>query len=210
MFRFQRLLKVSAKLVEDSRAYEQSPASPDQTILFLGDSTAVGTGVKDPRNSVAGRFGQLYPNTQIINRGVNGKKIHQLVSELDVEKEVKPDLLIIQIGGNDILRFTPIGSVKKDLEELLKKAFVLSKKVVILHSGRVGDAPFFPKTVGWLWTLKASQIRKLYIKEAKRTGVIYVDLFGVDKEMTYAPDGVHPNDEGYGIWFEKIQKALRS
>ena len=210
MLKTFRLLDKAGELMKNSKRFEQSPASPGKVILFVGDSTVVGTGADIPEHSIAGRFGAQYPNAKIINRGINGQKIHQLEAELDPTKENKADILVIQIGANDILRFTPLFHIKRDLIKLLEKAFILSKTVVLLHSGRVGDAPFFPKAIGWLWNIKAAQVRRLYIKESKRTGARYVDLFEADLSYNdYAGDLVHPNENGYKIWFEKILSTIQ-
>src|ERR1041385_1130520 len=61
--------------------FERKLSQPRLRILFLGDSTAVGTGARDSRGSVAGYFGQDFPKAEIVNISRNGKRLHELAGE---------------------------------------------------------------------------------------------------------------------------------
>src|SRR5438128_2600640 len=56
-------------------------------ILFLGDSTALGTGAMDNTQSVAGWFGRDFPEAEIINRSRNGKRIKELADHFPFLEE---------------------------------------------------------------------------------------------------------------------------
>ncbi len=210
------LLRRSEVLIKNSRPYEQQPLNATSTIIFIGDSTAVGTGSNDAHQSVAGRFGNEQPHARIINKGINGQKIHELQVNFNAADFKKAELLIIQIGGNDILRLSKPEHVEADLDALLTKAKSVSDHILILHSGDVGQAPFFPPFTGFIWTNQTKKIRDIYIKQGAMHSVTYVDLYsaGVDtlfnqnKAKYYANDFVHPSGDGYGIWFNEIKKVL--
>jgi lysophospholipase L1-like esterase len=90
--------------------------------------------------------------------------------------------------------------------------------VLILHSGNVGLAPFFP----WPWSVlaswRAAQVRELYLDLAEGAGAHYVDLFTTredgpfrqDYERYYASDGLHLSDMGYSVWYERIRRTMDS
>lgn len=210
------LARKAAVFMKDFRPYERIQPAASSVIIFAGDSTAVGTGSSDPAFSVAGRFGALFPDATIRNYGKNGMKLGDLAVTLADPAIGKADMLILQIGANDILRFTPLAAVKKNLELVLKEASAISPRVVILHGGNVGLAPFFPRPLGWIWSRRTRQVRDIYLKQAAAAGAIYVDLyrsrqddpFLTDISKYYAPDLLHPSGEGYRIWFEEIQKTL--
>lgn len=212
------LIQRSKVLVEKSQRYEKHVEGATDTFLFIGDSTTVGTGSADPVDTISGRFSVLYPEVNIINQGINGQKIHELAQNFSSSSYSNINLIVIQIGANDIIRLTPEENIKADLDLLLQKATQLSKKVVILHSGNVGAAPFFPRYLGWIWTWKAKKVRDLYINEAKKYNVKYVDLFQkreddiflTDVNKYYADDYLHPSGEGYKIWFDKIKTEVGS
>src|SRR6185436_17393262 len=84
-------------------------------IIVLGDSTAVGTGSKSNTESVAGRFGRDFPQAEIVNISQNGKRINGLVRDFLPLVRGHYDLAVVQIGGNDIIWFTPLGRIARDL-----------------------------------------------------------------------------------------------
>jgi lysophospholipase L1-like esterase len=81
------------------------------TIVALGSSSTYGTGASKPEYSYPSRLAALlharYPNTEIrvINRGVGGELIGETTRR--IASEVigdKPDLVIWQVGTNDVLQ----------------------------------------------------------------------------------------------------------
>ena len=212
------LLQKSRDLLKTPEPFQRINPDARIKILFLGDSTAVGTGAADPRDSVAGRFGKDYPGAHIVNLGENGNRVKNLAKEFNSEAYQNFNLIVIQAGGNDILRFTPLKQIKNDLDALLKNARQASGQVIVLHSGNIGLAPFFPRPFGWIWSYRTRQVRELYMRVAKENGAVYVDLyterendpFFQDVKKFYAPDFLHASGEGYGIWYEKIRDAMRS
>ena len=216
ILRIAFLIMKSHSLVKDAQAYQRIKPEAKLKILFIGDSTAVGTGAKDPRDSVAGRFGKDFPEAQIINLGINGESTHQLAQAFNPQKLSPCDLVVIQIGGNDIIRFTNLSNLEKDLDQLLSKVSRLSRKIVLLHSGNVGLAPFFPRYLEGPWRGRSLQVRSLFMTYAARYHAAYVnlfterpnDLFLTDVHKYYSPDMLHPSGEGYGLWYKTIRETM--
>ena len=215
-FRTFLLLQKSRAIVKDSISFQRMNPKAVIKILFLGDSTAVGTGAADPRDSVAGRFGRDFLDAHIVNLGKNGNKIKDLAREFNPEDYQGFNLIVIQAGGNDILRFTPLKYLEKDLRTILDKTKRVNRQVVILHSGNIGLAPFFPRPFGWVWSYRTLLVRELYTRIAKESGAVYVDLYAERKDdpflkdvkRFYAPDLLHASGEGYGIWYNKIKETM--
>jgi lysophospholipase L1-like esterase len=219
VIRTSLLIGVSTKLVALSKPYQQHVTGGHPRILVLGDSTAVGTGTADNKGSTAGWFGQDFPNAQIINYSVNGLKAGQLDSTFPVYSAQSFDLVLIQIGANDIIQRTPAAAFTASLTSVFQKAKLLSPQVVALHSGNVGAAPLFS-----VWPLniyfraKSLQMRTLYKKIAVENGVTYVDLFTEpaddpflqDIPKYYAADGLHLTEAGYKNWYQQIRSAMTS
>jgi len=200
----------------DSKPFIRINPHAHLKFLFIGDSTALGTGAQSNTQSVAGYFGQAYPMAAIDNNSYNGRKIGQLVAEFPKPAGTIYDLIVIQIGGNDIMKFTPIEGIRRDMKRLIPEAKKIGRHVVIMHSGNVGLAPVFIWPFDWIMTHRSAMVRQIYINEAKNQNVLYIDLFTernndiflTDIPKYYCPDHLHPSGEGYKWWYEKICKTL--
>lgn len=202
-------------------SYDQTPFNRPLNgsklkFLFLGDSTAVGTGSGENSRSTAGYLGRDFPDAEIVNISHNGQKIHELLASFDGLNLGTFDLAVLQIGGNDILKFTPVKNIERDMRSLIEKAKTISRHVVILHSGNVGAAPIFRWPFDIIMTERSRRVRDIYLRLARAQGVYYVDLFqerGSDlflKDIPkyYAPDYLHPSADGYRWWYERIRQTL--
>lgn len=185
-------------------------------ILFVGDSTALGTGAQNNTESVAGWFGKDFPNASIDNVSKNGLKISELVESFHPEDFGYHNLIVVQIGGNDILQFTPLKNIERDLKVILERAKFVANHVVVLHTGNVGLAPIFSWPMNLIYTKRARDFRALYMRIAQEEQAHYInlfterkdDIFLEDIDKYYAPDYLHPSGEGYKIWYKTIRKTL--
>lgn len=187
-------------------------------ILVAGDSTGVGVAVRDPSESVAGRLGELLPDAHVENISRNGARTRDVLAQVRTKQGQQYTLVLLQVGGNDILRFTPFEDLTRDLSTLLDEARAMSDHVVLLSAGNVGLAPLFPRAIGWVYTHRTRAVQEIFTREAKHRGVLYVDLFKERKDdifltdplRYYAPDFLHLSGEGYRVWYERVVATLRS
>ena len=187
-------------------------------ILFVGDSTAVGTGAANNQQSVAGWLGKYYPTAHIDNWGRNGLRLADLATWFDpAMAKIHYEVVILQIGGNDILRFTNLKNVERDLMTVLERAKIVGKHVVILHSGNVGLSPIFIWPFDWIFTERTRSVREIYAQKTKETGAIYIDLFTErqhdpffsNNELNlYSSDYLHPSGLGYVSWYARMRLIL--
>lgn len=202
----------SKELVGKSERFERDIPNPDKKILIIGDSTAVGTGVSSKERSIAGLISKDYRNASVENIAFNGAKLKDFL-KFDT-KNKKYDFILIQLGANDILYWSSFKEIENNLREVLIGAKKKSGKVVILHSGNVGFAPFFPKPFDSIYEKRTKKVRDIYLNLTKELGVIYVDIYSKDFENPseaknreiYAEDKLHLSDEGYKIWRKYIQE----
>lgn len=203
---------IAATAVPFQRDFPDAPVQ----ILVLGDSTAVGTGASSPELSLPGRLAAEFPQASLLNFGKNGQKVGQLAASFPDLGSRRFTLTVVQIGGNDILRMTPKRDVETGLRDVLTKAKGISDHVILLHTGNVGAAPFFPWPFHYLFTAKTRQIRALSSSIATEFDVTYVDLFKerkddvflTDPSRYYAADMLHPSGEGYRVWYETFRRTM--
>lgn len=204
---------VAGQVVSNSKNYIQTPESPSASVLFLGDSLAAGVGAESSEVSVAGYFGTEHPTIQIQNLGVSGDAIKDTIAIVKEKVLEKHDTVVLQIGANDVFQFTPPKIVAFQIRELLRLLKDKSNRVIFMTYGDVGLAPGMPPIAGWVLHIRSMELRKIFIEEARKAGVQYIDLyegpgqdlFGSDPDKYYAADLVHPKGEGYKIWYKKLQ-----
>ncbi len=197
--------------------YEQRPTNSSMRILVAGDSTAVGVGA-DSKDSIAGRIGKDFPSADITNVGVSGLRLAGLKQKLASRGEATYDLVVLQIGANDITGRTSYADIQKTLGEVLHMADGVGKKVIVLTAGNVGAAPAFKWPLSWYMTARTRIVRQIFMTEvAKHPNATYIDLFEEAAEDTfskdikryYAPDFFHPSGDGYGVWYTKLRLQLK-
>jgi lysophospholipase L1-like esterase len=183
------------------------------SLLVLGDSTAVGLGTSDPKYSVAGRLSD-WLNASVENHAKSGAIADDMVAQLSLAQKDQYDLILIQVGANDVIRFHSASAANIQLDTLLQKLTQKSNRIVLLTAGKIGEAPFFPKPFGFLWNNGAARLRTLFMATAQKYGVVYVDLFSIadpfatDTQKYYAADGLHLSDDGYGFWYDQVKVAI--
>lgn len=208
-------IKTAKGIIAKTETFQKLNPNANIKILVMGDSTAIGTGSKDKNNTIAGRFSNDIPKAHVETIAMNGLKLQGL-NPIPETKLDHYDLIMIQVGANDIIRLTKF----KDIETRLRKLLVESNKkadtVVILHSGDIGTAPIFSFPFNKIQSYRSKKTRLIYLDVTKETNSIYIDLYKEkvddilvsDINRYYSKDLLHLTDEGYGIWYKEIKKAI--
>ncbi|MES2579766.1 MAG: arylesterase [Pseudomonadota bacterium] len=173
----------------------------DATVLILGDSLSYGTGAMD---------GEDYPTLlakttgwKIVNKGIPGDTSAGGLERLpDLLTEYQPQLLIVELGGNDFLQQVPQSQTKANLEAILSLAKAQNIKTILLA---IPEFNALRAAVGNLAD------HPMYEKLAKETATLLItDVFSdVLSDKALKADQIHPNAAGYSKVNEKIYKALK-
>ncbi len=199
-------------LTAASHAFAIVPPATTQTLLVVGDSTAVGTGAGAPSLSVAGRLASAFVHLRIDNRAANGARTADVLQQLRHEPPPRLRAILIQTGGNDILRRTELSHLRRATQALFDAARAQADYVVMMSTGDVGQAPAFPWPLDHWYSRRTREVRALFMELAAKNNIDYVDLFdpGADNpfrrepQIYYARDGLHPSAAGYGAWFARL------
>lgn len=121
--------KLTSITIIASAALFASGTTFAKTILILGDSISAGYGINVEQGWVAKlqqRLNQKYPKQhQVINASVSGETTSGALARLPkLLTTYKPDIVVIELGGNDALRGQPPMSIQNNLNRLT----TLSKK----------------------------------------------------------------------------------
>ena len=219
VWRFRKLVRLGTKMAQNTIPFSRMLPGAAHRILVVGDSTGVGTGSVRPDDSVAGRLGRDFPTSELINMSKNGKRAKEQLADLlalDPGKIGTFDIVLVQIGGNDIASGPPFAETEETVGQMLDRAHAFGKLVLVMHTGNYGDSPIFQRLIGLYFTHRARAVRAIYKRIAPLHNAHYVDIFkerGQDIFMTdpkkyYGVDLYHPSGPGYGVWYEGVKKIL--
>lgn len=198
------------ELAQRSEPLQHAPADATLRLLIVGDSTGVGTGASDPRRSLAGLLAQAYPRLHIDNRASDGATFAKVIGQLEATT-ARYDLVLVQAGGNDVIRLRSLDDVRADIDRVTALARARGARALLMPAGNVGNAPFFFAPVSWLMTSRARTMHGFVREAAARHEAVYVNLFKdrADDPFAQQPelnaaDGLHPSDAGYRVWFDEL------
>ncbi len=118
------------------------------TIVALGSSSTAGAGASGPAASYPSRLeAELkasFPQQTItvLNRGVNGDEVADMMSRFDEGvAAAHPDVVLLQVGTNAVLRDNPLGPVDHLVHEGIARIKAIGADVVLI------DPQFAPKVI---------------------------------------------------------------
>lgn len=171
------------------------PLPQNGTILAFGDSLTAGVGVtKD--NSYPSALAELSGLT-VINSGVSGETTAEGLKRLqEVLDNIKPDLLILLEGGNDILRNKSLSETKANLASMIELA--QRNKIPVVLIGVPQKALF-------------SNSAPLYGELADEYQLVFDDSLIADlqRSPSFKSDYVHFNEKGYRKMATAIYELLK-
>lgn len=187
-------------------------------ILLVGDSTGYGTGATRGADSIAGLIGAEYSEFQIENRSKNGDTIGDALARVtDIEGQY--DLIVVQLGGNDIIQERDLAQTLEDLNQLYERLQLHTRHLVMLSAGNVGAAFAFSGAKATALTAYSRTYHTALENFAdSRPNFTYVNLFDepaddpfVSEPKVYlAMDGLHPTSAGYALWYQKLASVVQS
>ncbi len=175
------------------------PDSPKLTVMAFGDSVTAGYGLA-LSESYPAQLEQILKDkgyaVRVINAGVSGETTSGGLRRVDFAISQKPDIIILALGGNDVLRGIDPETSQSSLEGMLK-AFQNAGISVVLVGMKA------PLNLGFKYV---NTFNAIYPNLAKTFDVPLVPflLDGVALDPTLnQSDGIHPNAAGARIVAEK-------
>lgn len=200
----------AGELARRSEPLQHTPPDATLRLLIVGDSTGVGTGASSPQASLAGLLAQTYPRLQIDNRARDGATFAGVIEQLEAAT-ARYDLVLVQAGGNDVIRLRKLDDVRADVERVATLARARGQRMLLMPAGNVGNAPFFFPPASWLMTSRARSLHGFVREAATRHQAAYINLFKDKAKDPFAQqpelnaaDGLHPSDAGYRVWFDEL------
>lgn len=201
--RLNELLPVHSKWWRDA-----AKAPGELLYVAIGDSAAQGIGASAPKNSYVGVIADHLRavtgrTVRVVNLSVSGATVALAVADqLPRFTSLKPDIVTVSIGANDIAAFDP-----ERFRSGLRAVFAAVPDHAI-----VADLPYF--FLPWNERLVAEGNRILR-EEAAARGLQVVPLHETMRKQglrgiftQFAEDLFHPNDHGYRVWASAFLPAV--
>lgn len=175
-------------------------------IIAFGDSLTAGFGLAEKESYPYLLQEKLKADGydyEVVNAGVSGDTSLGGLERADwVLEQDNAQILILELGANDLLRGIPVEKMKENLDKIIRKA--KAKNLKILFCGMLA-----PPTMG-------SQYQRDFLKAFPDLATEHkveflpflLDNVATVKELNQA-DGIHPNAEGERIMTDNVYKALK-
>ena len=171
------------------------------TIVALGDSLTHGFGLPVEDGFVPQLEAWLRangaPDAVVKNAGVSGDTTRGGLERFEWSLAEGGDAVIVELGGNDLLRAIDPASSRENLDGILTKAG--DRGLPVLLTGMQAPLNYGPE-------YKAA-FDAMYPELAEEHGAIYDPFFlegMIDRRELFQDDGIHPNKDGVAHIVERF------
>lgn len=191
------------------------------TVEVFGSSVAAGTGADHYSESWAGRLEERLhritddrAHVELNNYGVNGYSSKDMLERgvIDAELSEEADLVIIETGIlNDFYRGIPAAQSIDNIHQLLRAVKTKAPDAVVLVMNP-NPAITYESTEPEMDADYREFSDQLTEEFERDEGVLFIDASVPFHEKAengrqmekYIGDGIHPNSEGYRLWYEHM------
>lgn len=168
-------------------------------IVAFGDSLTAGLGVdlKDTYPSILENVLNNYPEYKkynvtfdVVNMGVSGETSSGGLDRVDFVLEQKPDLILMGLGANDMLRSTNPILVKANIDTMVQKITMSNTPLILIGmQSVVSNGTEYKKEFDTIFPTVANKYSIPLVPFFLEGVALVPDLNNVD--------GIHPNRLGY-------------
>lgn len=188
--------------------------------VVLGDSTAVGQGGEYNKGlavSTAEYIAKKDFTVSMQNFAISGARTKDVLNkQLASATKLRPDVVLLSMGANDVTHLTRLADVKRDTRAIIDMLQTANPSVKIIMTGspEMGSVPRFPQPTKFLAGQRTAVINEAFDEIVQEKGIIRAHIaeetgpiFKKHPEL-FAQDKFHPTNEGYAVWLPVLYKAL--
>lgn len=178
-------------------------------LLVLGDSSAVGTGVEQMTDAVAGQLARRLGEPvawRVV--GANGLTSAEVREQKLPEALTEPaDLVVLLVGWNDALQMRAARAFAGDLAALLDalRAHNPVARLVVVAAPRFGDFAVYPQPLRAVLGAHVAGLTRVAVRVVNERGALLVPGFD---GVHVSTDRFHPDESGYALIAEAVVAAL--
>lgn len=188
---------------------KQPPAqvlSGKPKIVAFGDSLTAGFGLAEKESYpylLQEKLNAEGYGYEVVNAGVSGDTSLGGLERIDWVLEMENvEVLVLELGANDLLRGVPVVRMKENLDKIIRKA--KAKNVKVLLCGMLA-----PPSVGADYQRDYTNVFPDLAEQHQVEFLPFIlERIALDKKLNQA-DGIHPNADGAKIMTENVYKELK-
>jgi acyl-CoA thioesterase-1 len=184
-----------------------APVADNRHVLVVfGDSLSAGFGLEAglsfPDFLQKKLDAEKYP-WHVVNQGISGDTTEGGVARLDAATALKPEIVVLELGGNDGLRGLPLETTRDNLETMIVAFQKAGAKIVL--AGMTLPPNYGPDYI--------HQFEKIYRDLATKYKLTLIPFLLADivtSDMRYIQrDGIHPTAAGCEIVAGTVLRAVK-
>lgn len=176
-----------------------------QTVLIVGDSLSAGFGVDADKSWVALLQNRLVSQGygyRVVNASISGDTTDGGLRRLPrALAQHNPSVVLIELGGNDGLRGTPVDIIRTNLARMIELSRDTGARVLLAGM-------LMPPNYGSAYTQSFANV---YKELAGTYGIALIEFFMdnvVLDPLLMQPDGIHPNEAGQPVLLDNVWPVL--
>tara|TARA_Y100001970_G_scaffold95499_1_gene120300 strand:+ start:587 stop:1201 length:615 start_codon:yes stop_codon:yes gene_type:complete len=177
-----------------------------ESLLIYGDSISAGYGMsKEKQWSVIlqEKINKENLNIKIINSSISGETTSGGLARISQTiKSIKPDYLLLELGGNDALRGYPPKQIAANLDEMIKIADFADVKVLLMQIR-------IPPNYGSRYQKAFESIYSSIARETSATLIPFMLEEVALNEELMLPDGIHPKASAQPLIADYVYRQLK-
>lgn len=183
--------------------------APEIGLVMLGDSSAAGYGVDMPRQTpgallAAGLAEQTSRPVRLRCFAVVGAQSADLPPQVQRAIDLRPDIAVIFVGGNDVTHRVPVREAVRHLVRAVRALREAGVEVVVGTCPDLGTIEPIQRPLRWVarrWARQMAAAQTIAVVEAGGSTVSLGDLLGpafaADPVRMFSHDRFHPSADGY-------------
>jgi lysophospholipase L1-like esterase len=202
-------------------ATQGNSALPSLKCVILGDSSSAGQGAESQSESYAYQFAQqvllpCYDPIYLYFLAESGAKTADVIhKQLDQAIALKPDLVMIAVGGNDLIQFSDRRSFVQNYRLILQKLAPIP--VIVLNIPAFNCTPLLWEPIRSFLHWRARYFNAGLAPVCQCfANVQLVDIYAIqddgrpDKHRFFSADKFHLSGLGYGLWAKQMAQQVKT
>jgi lysophospholipase L1-like esterase len=194
-------------------------SAPRLRLVAVGDSSLTAPGLADVDDAWLRRLARAYADrhaVELVSLGVGGSLASDvLTGSLEAAVALDPDVAVVSVGGNDVIRAVPLARFGVALETIVSRLEAASGAVLLIGVGDLGAIPRLPPLLRRLLTRRSasfdracSQVAAAHPRTVKAVTRPPAGACSPADPAMFAADQFHASEAGHARYAEAIAPYL--